>query len=162
MSTYNLNTRLAPNFTLSEVVNWPNHQNMKNIDRVLAIRLATDALNPTIVSNAVNIAAELQSLRDWVNQQFPKYQGRIGVRVTSWLRPLAWEQHRRRSGTSQHLNGHAVDFISVNVYAADYNVIMDAIFRRYANWNGGLARAMQGNRFSFIHLDLGRKRRWTY
>jgi hypothetical protein len=159
-----LESNLAPNFKLREVVDWPRHQPMSAADKALATRLATEALTPQVVTNARAVAQDLQELRTWVNAQFPKYKGKIGILVTSWLRPRAWELHRKRSGDSQHTAGWGVDFIVIGVSEAEYNIIMEAIFKRYANWPGGLARSVdKAGRYRFIHLDKRPGRaRWTY
>lgn len=164
MNTYNLDFRLTRNFTLGEVVNWPRHQAMTASDRALATKLAIEALNDEVIGAATSVAQDLQELRDWVNAQFPKYKGKIGIRATSWLRPKAWELHRKRSGKSQHVTGHGVDLIVVGVDPSDYNSIMEAIFKRYENWNGGLAKSLtKTGRYRFIHLDKRPGRaRWTY
>lgn len=161
---FNLDLELSTNFKLREVVDWPRHQPMSAADRTLATRLATEALTPQVVNAARAIAQDLQELRGWVNAQFPKYNGKIGIIVTSWLRPRAWELHRKRSGESQHTVGWGVDFIVAGVSDADYNIIMEAIFKRYANWTGGLARSVdKTGRYRFIHLDKRPSRaRWTY
>lgn len=162
--SFNLDIQLAPNFKLREVVDWPRHQPMSAADKALATRLATEALTPQVVSAAKAVAQDLQELREWVNAQFPKYKGKIGILVTSWLRSKAWELHRKRSGKSQHTVGWGVDFVVIGVSDADYNVIMEAIFKRYANWLGGLARSVdKAGRYRFIHLDKRPGRaRWKY
>lgn len=159
-----LEANLSSNFKLREVVDWSRHQQMSATEKALATRLATEALTSQVVGNAKAIAQDLQELREWVNSQFPKYKGKIGILVTCWLRPKAWELHRKRSGKSQHVKGHGVDFIVVGVDPSDYNAIMEAIFKRYENWNGGLAKSLtKTGRYRFIHLDKRPGRaRWTY
>lgn len=160
----NLDFNLTSNFKLKEAVEWANHiSTMSFADKTLAIKLATEAAKDfNTMNNIMRIAIKLQEIRNKINVQFPSYNGNIGIRVTSWLRPVEWEKHRRRNGTSQHTTGHAVDFRVVGVSNADYNRIMQWLFNYLNNWDGGLARSMNGSNYTFIHLDLGKKRRWTY
>jgi hypothetical protein len=157
---------MTPNFRESEITSWPVHQSMTEDDRRLAIRLATEHLTDDVRANARRIAQFMQLLRDGLNHIFPEYNGNIGLRAVSWFRPVAWERHRRRDGSSQHTTGHAVDFIAVihqsNVQPSDIQNIMNAAWNILQNWHGGLARLHRGNRTSFIHIDLGTRRRWDY
>jgi hypothetical protein len=159
--TFDLNERIAPNFTLREVVEWPKHQTMTPGDRALATELAYKALKPVTYANAQRVAKDLQVLCVIVNKQFPQFGGRIGVRALSWLRHQEWEMRRGRSGNSQHVHGHAVDFIVTNC-GADTNKVMEWLFNHLSNWNGGLARMIRNGNYSFIHIDLGPRRRWEY
>ncbi|MEM4554837.1 MAG: D-Ala-D-Ala carboxypeptidase family metallohydrolase [Candidatus Anstonellaceae archaeon] len=85
---------------------------------------------------------------------------KVTVIVTSGFRPVEWERRQGRSGTSQHTQGHAVDFVFAgqNAQAA----MQEAWEIISKNWNGGYARKMNGRLFSFIHVDLGRRRTWNY
>ena len=162
MKTYDINQKLAKNFTLREVVNWPQHQVMTEPDKAKATDLALKALNATTLDNAIRVAQFLQSIRDEMNAAFPEYNGRLGLRVMSWLRAKAWELYRKRSGNSQHTTGHAVDIIVIGASATDYPRIMEWIWNRYQEHNGGLARLFRNGRWSFIHFDYGVNRRWEY
>lgn len=135
---------------------------MSAADRVKATQMATNALTPALVQNARLIAAEMQGLRDDANAAFPQFGGNIGIRALSWLRPLEWELYRKRSGGSEHKKAHAVDFIVVGIPANNVPEVMNWLWNRLRNWRGGLARKMSGSRWSFIHIDLGARRRWTY
>lgn len=167
----NWNLKLAANFTLSEVVEWPKLQiSMTPADRKLAQQMATDALTECSVSfskymrAATSIAKDAQYYRNWVNAEFPQYGGRIGFDVLSWLRSKEWEIYRRRKGGSQHVEGHAIDIRVANVPASDYAKVMAALYDKLAadDYNGGLAYLKIGKRWVFIHIDKGTKRRWAY
>lgn len=159
----NLAQKLTDNFILAEVVHWPNNvSSMSAIDRALAMKLAVENLTPGVIDYAKRIAEQLQMIINRVNAKFSEYKGKLGIRVTSWFRPLAWERHRKRSGGSQHVVGHAVDFIVIGCKASDYSKIMDWIWNELQGWDGGLARLYRNNHWSFIHIDLGRNRRWEY
>jgi hypothetical protein len=155
--------KLSQNFTKKEATDWAVHQVMTPKDKQLAIDLARLAMeDPKVLQNAVRISEKLQAIRAAVNAQFPKYGGKIGLRPLSWVRAKEWELKRGRSGLSQHVTGHAVDFIAVNITPADYSAVMEWLWLHLQGWNGGLARLYKNNRWSFIHIDLGRKRRWEY
>lgn len=156
---------MTPNFKESEVVNWPTNIAMSAADRNLAIQLANDNITPAIRANAKRIAEYLQLLRDMANAAFPQYNGSISLVATSWYRPEAWERMRNRDGSSRHTKGDAVDFmvrIRTGAQTKDEQEVMAFLWRALHNWHGGLARKMNGSKWSFIHIDLGAKRRWTY
>ena len=113
-------------------------------------------------TNAKKIALELETIRAKVRAAYPDYN--IGIRILSGLRPKAWELYRGRSGTSRHTIGDVADWdvIAKGLPVTKRNEIMAWIFKELSDWNGGLAVKYSGNRVSFIHIDLGRKRRWTY
>jgi uncharacterized protein YcbK (DUF882 family) len=158
-----LRQKLAPNFILAEVVEWPkNVSTMSASDRILAMKMAVKNLTPGVVEFARRIAQKLQEIRDKVNAKFTEYKGKLGIRATSWFRPKIWETYRNRLGGSQHTIGHAVDFIVTGCSTEDYPKIMDWIWEELKNWNGGLARLYRNKVWTFIHIDLGSKRRWNY
>jgi hypothetical protein len=158
---YNVNERLTENFTLSEAIDWPKHQTMNPGDRGKARELALKALRPYEYGRIKMIAQHLQKIRDTVNGQYPEMGGKIGLRCLSWLRAEEWELYRRRSGKSRHVHGDAVDFIVTNC-GNRTNEVMDWIYRQIINHNGGLARLKRNGIYSFIHIDLGDRRRWEY
>lgn len=153
---------LTPNFTIKEALEWAKWQPIKEKDKKYCIELCNKHWNKKLEANAKEIAMELEKIRLSVNNQFPQYFGKIGIRPVSWYRPKEWELFRKRSGNSQHVQAWAVDFIVVNVSPQQYNEIMKWIFSSLYNWNGGLARLNKKNHYSFIHIDLGSKRRWEY
>lgn len=158
--------KLTKNFTLSEATNWINRLGYTPTTRAWYEKLAQDQLNkPEILSNIQAIAKHLQEVRDQINEKWPEYKGGLRIQTTSWLRPLEWEKMRKRSGLSQHTQGHAVDFIVVNpkLKPAQRNEIMEWIFEQHKDFKGGLAFKKSGDNWSFIHIDLrGRKARWEY
>jgi len=164
---YNPNTQLTANFTLKEVVEWARHQAMPQEHKDLCIAMCRDHLTSEVFIKAKQVAEKMQELRDAVNQAFPEYNGKLGLRPLSWFRPQAWELMRKRSGKSQHVPGWGVDFAAVNCKPEDYNRIMAHIFNvLLKNFTGGLAYKLnaQGN-YSFIHIDLlitTPPRRWQY
>jgi hypothetical protein len=165
--------KLTDNFLVSEVTDWPRWQNLSSKDRSLlegwiAETMANSTNKLNILSEAKKIAVHKQDIRDKVNAAFPEFEGKIGIRSVCWLRPVAWEKHRGRSGAGMHPTGNASDITVTNVLADKYQVVMSWIWD-YLNgknggkvWNGGLARLHRGGRTSFIHIDLGRNRRWDY
>lgn len=156
---------MTKNFSFSEVINWAKWQGITGSNLTKLNDWIDEAMTDEVKDNALKIAKHLQTIRDDVNKEFPQYNGKIGIRPVSWFRPKKWELFRKRSGASQHITGHGVDFIVIGVSAADYPIIMKWIWDKLndgAGWNGGLARLFKNNRWSFIHIDLGRKRRWEY
>lgn len=158
---------LTTNFQLKEVYEWPKHQaNMTPADKAKATELAKKALNSTTQSHAKIAAVELQRLRGQVNKEFPEFSGNIKIVALSWLRPVEWEHYRKRSGKSQHIYGHGVDFIfeAPGATRDDINKMMAWAWNNYTgSWPGGLARLKRFGNYSFIHLDhrTGRAR-WEY
>ena len=157
--------KLTKNFSRKEAFEWYKYHGVtgKNAKDLQAWQ--KEDLTPQIEANIKEIAVELQKIRDAVNKQFPQYKGDIGLKTLSWFRPIKWEKLRRRSGASQHIHGHAVDFIVANVPQKEVQPMMNWIWgelNRGAGWNGGLARLHRGSNTSFIHIDLGTKRRWNY
>ena len=161
--TLKLDFKMTPNFVLREAVHWAEDTSMSFANKQKANELAEKAaVDFQTMTNIVRIAIELQTIRDKINKAFSSYGGNISIIVTSWLRPIEWEIYRRRNGTSQHVFGHAVDFKIAGVSNKDYNRIMEWLFKDIFNWNGGLAKSITKGHYNFIHIDLGRKRRWTY
>ena len=154
----NLDFKLAENFSIREVVEWPNRINMPVKDRAYAIRLATDNLTFGVLIECGMVASQLQSVRNAVNAAFPQYNNRIGFIVTSWFRPVKWELHRKRSGNSQHTIGNAIDFtVTSNVSGADRERIWKWLSDYLGeNWPGGVGRYR-----TFYHVDLGARRSWA-
>lgn len=159
--------KLTKNFSLKEALEWYKvhgitGQTAKNLKTWIERELF---ITPSTKVNIKNIAEKLQEIRDLVNIEFPEYKGDIAFQITSWFRPIKWELFKGRSGASQHTTGHGVDFIVSNVNPKDVQKIMDFIWKHLekTNWNGGLAQKKNKNgSWSFIHIDLGKKRRWTY
>ena len=93
-----------------------------------------------VIANIEKIAVVAQQIRNHVGKP---------MTITCGFRCLEWEKMRKRSGTSRHVVGDAIDF----KFAAKAD--MDQAFEFLRDHNGGLSRYP-----TFIHVDLGRKRRW--
>jgi uncharacterized protein YcbK (DUF882 family) len=155
--------KLTENFNLSEVFEWGKWQGLSASDNALLTKWQKEEWSDKIhLPKAIEIAEDLQSIRDLINQMFDKYNGKIGIRVVSWYRPRKWELHRKRSGGSQHVTGGGVDFVVTGVSEEHYAEIMKFIFEMLNNYDGGVARKITNDRYSFIHIDKGAKRRWEY
>jgi hypothetical protein len=157
--------KLTKNLNRSEAFDWHKHHgvfgtNLKNLKQ-----WQKEDHTPTVEANIKAIAEEVQIIRNEVNKAFPEFKGQIGLKITSWFRPVKWERLRGRTGSSQHVTGNAVDFIAVNIPSNKVVEAMDWIWE-YLNkgpgWKGGLARLYKNKTYGFIHIDLGRKRRWEY
>lgn len=157
--------RLTKNINRSEAFDWHKHHGVAGTNLRNLKQWQKEDLTPNIESNIKAIAKEVQDIRDEVNKAFPEFKGQIDLRITSWFRPLKWEKLRGRSGGSQHITGNAVDFIAVNIPPNKVTEVMEWIWNHLnkgAGWKGGLARLYKNKRYGFIHIDLGRKRRWIY
>lgn len=107
---YRPDLKLAKNFTLREVCEWPDHlPHMTVADRTKAKELAIKHLTVEVIICATIQAGRLQKLRDRLNQVYPSHD--VWIRVTCWFRPLPWEEYRGRDGSSFHLKGLATDFV---------------------------------------------------
>jgi len=122
----------------------------------------------------------LEYTRKWINDRYKSDTGSKVIRmvVLSGYRCLAWEKHKKRSGTSQHTKV-AVDWRPderdcsaklAEKIMADFH---DAHENPKTGYRGGLAiaepKTVQGVRYSgFIHQDPrpikanGTYTRWTY
>jgi uncharacterized protein YcbK (DUF882 family) len=138
---------MTPNFSLSELITWPDHHPMSDADTALAHRLIRENITLEHVRQAQRITARLQEVRN----DFADAFGDTPFIITCWLRPIAWEQHRNRSGNSQHTTGNAIDFVP-RLWQPQHREWMR---ERLHDWNGGMKIYN-----TFIHIDLGRKRRW--
>jgi hypothetical protein len=158
--------QLSKYFTKNDAQNWSRHiSTMSAADKKLATSLAIKHWTPAIERNARNIALKLDDIQDALNAAYiMQYGGKLKLIITSWFRPIEWEIYRKRGGGSQHVLGHGIDLSVIGCNANDYNQIMETLFNLLVkmNWNGGLARLVRSGRYSFIHLDLGNKRRWEY
>lgn len=97
----------------------------------------------SIMEGIVRIAQAMQDLSG-------KYNGGKAMKINSWYRDPASNRRVGGASKSRHLQGDAVDF---------YHPDMSRIHRELAaSWNGGVA-IKPG---SFVHIDTGSKRRWTY
>jgi len=154
-------TNLTRNFTEREVTHWAeNVRTMTDSDRKLAIELATFHVERQHWDNAKAIARHMQVIRDAANAHFGF---KISLVATSWFRPIKWERHRNRNGSSQHTTGHAIDITVQSSQPARNQEVMRWIWETFEpNWEGGCAKLERNNVIVFIHFDLGANRRWEY
>lgn len=94
-----------------------------------------------VTQNIIRVAQKLQKLRDNEFNCNP-------VIVTSWFRDPVSNQKAGGVSNSKHLEGHAVDF-----YVSGMNI--REVQRLLQDWEGGF-----GSYSTFVHLDLGSRRRW--
>jgi uncharacterized protein YcbK (DUF882 family) len=78
------------------------------------------------------------------------------MKITSWYRPKHVNAEVGGVADSQHIHGWAADIIWVTSRPKSLRIEQDLI----ATWNGGVGTGVATK--GFTHLDLGRKRRWTY
>jgi uncharacterized protein YcbK (DUF882 family) len=131
------NLKTPTNFTLDEYLNYGSRSVMPIKDREL-IKKDFEALTEVEQQNCLKILFALQEVRD-------KYGKSIFI--TCGYRSVRHEKLKNRSGGSMHSKG------AVDITANDMKALNDAI----GDWNGGYKWYKEQN---FIHLDLGRKRRW--
>lgn len=109
-------------------------------------RIPTD---PTIKRNIVNMARQMDEVREW-------WGGPLGV--TSWYRP--WAVNRRiGSSAPNHPGGYAVDFRPLNGSVWELQKRFQEEWYDTGRWDGGLGL---GARRGFMHLDLRNRRVWNY
>lgn len=101
-------------------------------------------LNETITGNIQRVAKVMQEIRERFGDK--------PITVTSWYRPPAINRAVNGASNSQHIQGHAVDFIVQGVAPLDVYAELDDW------WVGGL-----GKNVAFTHIDMrGSKARWNY
>lgn len=121
---YEPEIRLAENFVLKEVIEWPHVlPGMTDENKVKAIGLAKEALNPKVLVMATYQAIRLQNLRDALNRKFPDLK--LSIRVTCWLRHYDWEIFKGRDGTSKHVTGGATDIVVIGAPPELHEAVMD-------------------------------------
>jgi hypothetical protein len=176
----NLQERIAPNFTLSSALNWMDRQrSMNSWDTETARRLVHEAYkdNDEIRQAILRKAQWMQANRNWINSKTFKLRlaqlkinissnVEFGLICLSWYRPEAWERLRGRNGSSQHVNGHANDWlvVVVNGTCSNINAVNRLVYNELNETHqGGLAILENNGQISFIHSDLRPQRvRWTY
>jgi len=156
------NRQLTENFKLFEFL-FP--ENMPKLSHEMNITHLQNNPNDfvDVILNAQKIAKVLQEIRNNLNE---KYNQKIRIRINSGYRCPEWEFHRGRNGKSQHVKGHAVDFVIV---CENSQKIMNELYEELnKNFVGGVAckrETRNGTRgvIVFIHLDLrGHEARWSY
>ena len=143
---YNLKEQLTKNFTLEDFVGAKGNEH--------CIMMAQNRLTPEIVENIQRIAKKLQEVQDYANLITPCY-----IIVTSGFRPKEWEKLKGRSGTSQHTKGHAADFRIIPQNKSVAESFNEKIYKWLLDTHDGGVSRKKG---SFIHVDFGKKRTWTY
>lgn len=96
--------------------------------------------------NAFNICVRAQALRTLVGP----------LAVTSGYRTLAWNERVKGAKTSHHLTASALDLRSDRWTAIELAELYAGLVRLAVVPAGGL-----GIYEGWIHIDLGRPRRWT-
>ena len=154
---------MHPNFNLNEMYQWPKRQKMLPRERAMLESWIAEARTPQTDANGTKVLKLLQQGRDYLNLEFRDLFGPIGIVVLCGFRPKKWELYRGRTGGSTHVENGAADVKHVlldgtKISQKGHDMLMDALMTFWANHNGGLAR--KGS--SFIHIDIGRRRRWKY
>lgn len=78
------------------------------------------------------------------------------IKINSWYRPYRINLQVGGVPDSQHIYGWAADVVWITSRAKSLRIEQDLI----ATWKGGVGTGVATK--GFTHLDLGRKRRWTY
>jgi len=146
-----VNFQITPNFTFHEFIFGTN---LPLVAIEMNIKALCDSKHyETIAESCRPVFCELQRIRKKYN---------VPIYITSGYRCYDWELFRKRSGTSKHVEGIAVDF------QCEDQLIMNKIWEDLQGWKGGLAAKFvtkKGvrNVISFIHIDTrGEKARWMY
>ena len=141
--------------TLPEVndINWHDwsspvsrYFNVGEVTLCQSRRIPTDS---THRQNVVNIARELDKVREWWGS---------ALLVNSWYRPP--EVEREVGGTgANHPYGFAVDVRPAQGSVWDLQTRFEREWYDTGKWQGGFGR---GADIGFIHLDLNPRRTWDY
>lgn len=155
--------KLTQNFFLFEFIYWANKlSNISESDRKLANKLSERFFTYKHYVAYKAAAWHLQSIRNYINRNENEY----GIIVTCGHRPIQWEKHRGRKGSSQH-TVCAIDFVVVELKTGirRYDLTLE-IFNKLnnENYNGGLAVKYTQDRKGaiFCHIDYGVRARWEY
>ena len=138
---------MTRNFTLPEFFTWPYRLNLSESDKVKATNMMLQHVTVKHIDMVIDLVEELQDIRD----DFADAFGETPFIVTCWLRSPEWERYRGRNGSSQHTQGHAVDFVPRKWQ----KVHRDWMKERLKDWEGGMKVYSWG-----VHIDFGQKRRW--
>lgn len=124
-------------------------------------------------SRFVDLCRQMEGVRAYINDNFKSDTGEseIGLTVNAGFRCKAWELHRGRSGTSQHVLG-AVDVVPSGCSMELADEILADLDKKYSprnvGWQGGFKRyaatiSEDGgiDKPGFAHFDnRGRVARW--
>jgi uncharacterized protein YcbK (DUF882 family) len=131
------NLKTPPNFSLAEYLNHGSRSVISLNDRAL-IQKDFEALTTEEQQACLSILFAIQPVREvFGNPMF----------ITCGYRSKRHEKSKNRSGKSEHTR------FAVDVTCDD----MEELNKAFGDWNGGYKWYKQQN---FIHVDLGRKRRW--
>ena len=124
------------------------------------LQLANDEKFFKVYTRCRDLAGILQGLRNEVNKNFQESNNGIEISIIllSAGRTREWEKLRNRSGKSQHVNWHAVDFRVGNIECNNlYNEVMEFCYNYFAkvNWMGGLAKRVITNNEVQSLIDKG-------
>ena len=132
--------KLTTNFKLSEFTHnrWATHDQQQRIN---------DSVTPEIKMNLLRLAANLQVLRDHVQQP---------VHINIAFRPKWWELLKGRKGTSQHTLGKAADIRVDGISPHELSMIIEDLIQTGQMDQGGLSAYP-----TFVHYDIrGVRARW--
>ena len=159
----NINRPITQNFNLREAFTWAKKWlTTEQYDRYL--EECEKEHTPEKEAALIRELKRAQTYRDALNRKFPEFGGKIGVRITSGVRPLWYERLKGRAGGSRHVQWDALDFDITSVSEPKRSAILKWLWLDIdANHNGGAAISYrQDGTIAFIHVDSGRKRRWKY
>lgn len=165
-----MNAQVTPNFTMKEAFDWIK---LFNQDKNFIAQYYNWCGEDWTLEKQRRLLREfkrLQAYRDAVNRKFPEFGGRIGVRITSGVRPRSYEVAKGRGPIdSRHRYWDALDFDIVLNGEAFPEPKRSGILRWLwtdidANHSGGAAISYrQDGTVAFIHTDgRGERKRWRY
>ena len=161
----NMNAQVTPNFTMKEAFDWINFFNRDKTFIEQYYKWCVEDFSPEKEQRLLREFKRLQAYRDAVNRKFPEFGGRIGVRITSGVRPRLYELEKGRSGNSRHASWDAFDWVITGVPEPQKSEIMKWLWLDIdANHSGGAAISYrQDGTVAFIHTDgRGERKRWRY
>lgn len=139
--------------TVNNIRNW--WENRSKADKAFLKPLVENQFRGEVERNAQKLCDAINPIIVPIMQKH-----KVTVIVTSGFRPVEWERRQGRSGTSQHTQGHAVDFVFAGQNAQ--TAMQEAWEVISRTWQGGYARKVSGGSYRFIHVDLGPRRTWNY
>jgi uncharacterized protein YcbK (DUF882 family) len=159
----NINRPITQNFNLREAFTWAKKW-LTTLEYNRYLEECEKEHTPEREAALIRKLKRAQTYRDALNRKFPEYGGKIGVRITSGVRPLWYERLKSRAGGSRHVQWDALDFDITGVPEPKRSAILKWLWLDIdANHNGGAAISYrQDGTIAFIHVDSGTRRRWTY
>jgi uncharacterized protein YcbK (DUF882 family) len=159
----NINRPITHNFNLREAFTWAKKWlTTEQYDRYL--EECEKEHTPEREAALIRELKRAQTYRDAINRKFPEFGNKVGVRITSGVRPLWYERLKGRAGGSRHVQWDALDFDITGVSEPKRSAILKWLWLDIdANHNGGAAISYrQDGTIAFIHVDSGTRRRWKY